>query len=97
MICQHCGAEGQIRAEREHPGDDPVLKCQACSRYAGPPRPHEEPAKESPRGTLVNGMKHGTAMAWKEGCRCDPCVKAYKRSLKRQADRRREARTEVVA
>lgn len=95
VTCNHCG--GRVVLEREHWEDDPVLKCHACSRPYGPPREHEEPAKDFPRTTLVNGLKHGTAMSWKEGCRCEPCVKAYKRALKRQADRRREAREKVTA
>lgn len=82
--------------EREHPEDELVPKCQACSRYAGPPRPHEEPARESPRVTLVNGMRHGTAMCWREGCRCEDCVKAY-RSAELKAKKRREAAREAAA
>ena len=90
MICNHCGAEGQIRAEREHPEDEPVLKCQACTRYAGPPRPHEEPERKRYH-FFVNGTRHGTAMTYKEGCRCDDCVKAYQDSvLERQKKRRAE-------
>ena len=73
--------------EREHPEDPLVMKCQACARVVGPPREHEEPAKESPRVTLTNGMRHG-AMGWKEGCRCVTCVDAYQDRLARDRDKR---------
>lgn len=81
--------------EREHPEDDLVLKCQACTRYAGPPRPHEEPVRGHYR-FFVNGTRHGTAMTYKEGCRCDPCVKAYRNAELRQK-KRREARKAEAA
>lgn len=90
VICNHCGAEGQIRAEREHPEDPLVLKCYACSRYAGPQRAHEEPMKDAYRW-FIGESRHGIAMTYKEGCRCEPCVKAY-RNAELRRKKRREAR-----
>lgn len=76
--------------EREHPGDDPLLKCQVCARYAGPPRQHEEPVKDAYHWMLPES-KHGVAMTYKEGCRCDLCVKAYRNAEIRRLKRRKEA------
>ena len=72
--------------EREHPEDDPVLKCQACSRVVGPRREHEEPVRSAFR-LYMPETRHATAMAYKEGCRCKPCTDAYKKALYKQAQR----------
>ena len=89
MRCERCG--GLVMREYEHPEDPPVMKCQACNRVAGPPRPHEEPASGySARMTFGGGTRCGTAMAYKEGCRCEPCTKAYRNAKYRQDKRSRE-------
>ena len=76
--------------EYEHPEDPPVLKCQACNRPVGPPRPHEEPAYAT-RLAYGLGTRCGTAMAYKEGCRCEPCTKAMRNAELRQRKRRQGA------
>ena len=73
--------------EREHPEDPLVPKCQACSRIALPPRAPEEPTKDAYRW-MIPESRHGVAMTYKEGCRCEPCVKAYRNAELRQKKRR---------
>lgn len=87
MKCERCG--GLVLREYEHPEDEPVMKCQACNRVAGPPRAHEEPVF-STRIHYGGGARCGTAMAYKEGCRCEPCAKAYRNAEYRQKKRSRE-------
>ena len=92
-MCERCG--GLVMREYEHPEDPPVMKCQACNRVAGPQRPHEEPADGyEPR---LNGTptRCGTAMAYKEGCRCDRCTRAYRSANLKQ--RKRDALKEGAA
>jgi hypothetical protein len=50
MRCSHCG--GRVVPDHEDARDEPVMKCLACSRYATPPRPHEEPPKHKAQPRL---------------------------------------------
>lgn len=75
--------------EYEHPEDPAVMKCQVCGRVAGPPRAHEEPVGFGARTTTRDGAHNGTAMRYKEGCRCDPCVAAMKAAQRKNYERRK--------
>ena len=93
MRCERCG--GTVMREYEHPEDPPVLKCQACNRVAGHPRPHEEPASGySARMTFGGGTRCGTVLAYKEGCRCQSCRRAM---MAAQRKRRSRARAGAAA
>ena len=84
--------------EREHPEDDLVPKCQACSRVALPPRPLEAAAgRNVPHERRYTNREghNGTAVSFRAGCRCDPCVKAYRNAELRQK-KRREAKKEAA-
>lgn len=88
MRCERRG--GTVMLEYEHPSDPAVLKCQACNRVAGPPRPHEEPAEGYEPRLTGSPTRCGTAAAYREGCRCEPCTKAYRNAKYRQDKRSRE-------
>jgi hypothetical protein len=52
--CSHCG--GRVVPDHEDARDKPVMKCLACSRYAAPPRAHEEPEKGRSKRHAIPGM-----------------------------------------
>ena len=56
--CVHCG--GQLIVEREDPRDHLVSKCFHCSRYAAPPRAHEEPTRE------IIGPDYTVGVQWED-------------------------------